>query len=305
MLADRRSEALATRFASQWLRLQDLVKLSPDYLQYPQYDRTLADALKRETELLFDAIVRNDRPLLELLTADYTFANERVAKHYGLPNVTGPDFRKVALTDPNRRGLLGHGSILAVTSHAERTSPVLRGKWVLENLLGLPVPPPPPDVPSLDTKGSGTPKTLREQLAEHRASPVCASCHRVMDPVGFALENFDAVGAWRTREPGGPIDASGELADGTAINGAVQLREAIVRRPDLFVSTLTEKMLIYALGRGVEARDMPAVRSIVRDAAARDYRMSAIVLGVVRSVPFRTRTTPAGDEPPAQSARVN
>ena len=184
------------------------------------------------------------------------------------------------VTDEARRGLLGHGSVLAVTSHAERTSPVLRGKWVLENLLGLPVPPPPPDVPSLKGNEEGQkPRTLREQLAEHRASPVCASCHKVMDPVGFALENFDAVGAWRTREPGGPIDASGQLADGTPVDGVVTLRRAILERPELVVGTMTEKLLTYALGRGVEARDMPAVRAIVREAAKRDYRLSAICHG--------------------------
>jgi hypothetical protein len=198
--------------------------------------------------------------------------------------------------DEARRGLLGHGSVLAVTSHAERTSPVLRGKWVLENLLGLPVPPPPPDVPSLKGNEEGQkPRTLREQLAEHRANPVCASCHKVMDPVGFALENFDAVGAWRTREAGGPIDASGQLADGTPVDGVVTLRRAILERPELVVGTMTEKLLTYALGRGVEARDMPAIRAIVREAAKRDYRLSAIVIGVVKSVPFQMRAKPGGE----------
>ncbi len=305
MLADRRADALVSNFAGQWLHLRNVRSVLPNSDEFPDFDDNLRQAFRRETELLFDSVLREDRSALDLLRADFTFVNERLARHYGIPNVYGSRFRRVAVTDETRRGLLGHGSILAVTSHAERTSPVLRGKWVLENLLGLPVPPPPPDVPSLDAKASGAPRTLREQLAEHRASPVCAGCHRVMDPVGFALENFDAVGAWRTREPGGPIDASGELADGTVINGVVQLRDAIVRRPDLFVSTLTEKMLVYALGRGVEARDMPAVRNIVREAAGQDYRMSAIVLGVVRSVPFRMRMKPDANDPPVQTARIN
>jgi mono/diheme cytochrome c family protein len=304
MLADRRAAALVSNFAGQWLHLRNVRSILPNSDEFPDFDDNLRQAFRRETELLFDSVLREDRSVVDLLRADYTFVNERLARHYGIPNIYGSRFRRVPVADEARRGLLGHGSILAVTSHAERTSPVLRGKWVLENLLGLPVPPPPPDVPSLDTNGSGTPKTLREQLAEHRASPVCASCHRVMDPVGLALENFDAVGAWRTREAGGPIDASGELADGTVINGVAQLREAIVRRPDLFVSTFTEKLLIYALGRGLDARDMPAVRTIVRDAARADYRMSAIVLGVVRSVPFRMRM-PWADERPAPLARGN
>jgi hypothetical protein len=305
MLADQRSAALVSNFAGQWLHLRNVRSILPNSDEFPDFDDNLRQGFRRETELLVESVLREDRSVLDLLRADFTYVNERLARHYGIPNVYGSRFRRIPVTDDARRGLLGHGSILAVTSHAERTSPVLRGKWVLENLLGLPVPPPPPDVPSLDANASGTPRTLREQLAEHRASPVCAGCHRVMDPVGFALENFDAVGAWRTHEAGGPIDASGQLADGTVINGVVQLREAIVRRPDLFVTTLTEKMLTYALGRGVEARDMPAVRSIVREAAGRDYRLSAIVLGVVRSVPFRMRMKPGTGEPPAQTARVN
>jgi len=305
MLADQRATALVSNFAGQWLHLRNVRSVLPNSDEFPDFDDNLRQGFRRETELLVETVLREDRSVLDLLRADFTFVDERLARHYGMPNVYGSRFRRVPVTDDARRGLLGHGSILAVTSHAERTSPVLRGKWVLENLLGLPVPPPPPDVPSLDTNASGPPRTLRDQLAAHRASPVCASCHRVMDPVGFALENFDAVGAWRTREPGGPIDASGELADGTVINGVVQLREAIVRRPDLFVGTFTEKMLTYALGRGVEARDMPAVRAIVRDAAAHNYRMSAVVLGVVRSVPFRMRMKAGADEAPAQSARVN
>jgi mono/diheme cytochrome c family protein len=297
MLADPRAEALVANFAGQWLHLRNVRSVQPNSDEFPDFDDNLRQAFRRETELLFSSVVREDRNVLDLLRADYTFVNERLARHYGIPNVYGSRFRRVTVTDQARRGLLGHGSMLAVTSHAERTSPVLRGKWVLENLLGLPVPPPPPDVPSLLGNEEGKkPRTLREQLAEHRADPVCASCHKVMDPVGFALENFDAVGAWRTREPGGPIDASGQLADGRAVNGVATLRAAILDRPDLVVGTLTEKLMTYALGRGVDARDMPAVRAVMRAAAKDDYKFSSIVLGIVRSVPFRMRTTPGASE---------
>ena len=243
--------------------------MQPNSDEFPDFDDNLRQAFRRETELFFDSIVREDRSVLDLLRADYTFVNERLARHYGIPDVYGSHFRRVTVTDEARRGLLGHGSILTVTSHAERTSPVLRGKWVLENLLGMPLPPPPPDVPALKGNEEGQkPRTMREQMEEHRANPVCASCHKVMDPIGFALENFDAVGAWRTREAGGPIDASGQLADGTQVDGVVTLRDALLARPELFVGTLTEKLLTYALGRGVDAHDMPAVRAIVREAAA-------------------------------------
>jgi mono/diheme cytochrome c family protein len=293
MLADPRAEALVTNFAGQWLQLRNVRSVQPNSDEFPDFDDNLRQAFRRETELLFMSIVRDDRNVLDLLRADYTFVNERLARHYGIPNVYGSRFRRVPVTDDARRGILGHGSMLAITSHAERTSPVLRGKWVLENLLGLPVPPPPPDVPSLLGNEEGRkPRTLREQLAEHRADPVCASCHKVMDPVGFALENFDAVGAWRTREPGGPIDASGQLADGRAVNGVATLRTAILERPDLVVGTLTEKLMIYALGRGVDARDMPAVRAVIQAAEKNDNKFSSIVLGIVRSVPFQMRTTP-------------
>ena len=291
MLADRRSEALATRFASQWLRLQDLVKLAPDYLQYPQYDRTLADALKRETELLFDAIVREDRPLQELLTADYTFVNERVARHYGLPNVTGPDFRRVPLTDPNRRGLLGQGSILALTSVADRTSPVQRGKWIMEVLLGSPPPAPPPNVPSLDDSVGAAQGakllSVRQRMEEHRKNPACTSCHKVIDPLGLALENFDVTGAWRVRDGDATIDASGDLYDGTKMDGPQGLRAALMKHADVFTLSFTESLMTYGLGRRVEHYDMPAIRAIVRDAAKGDYRMSQFVLGVVKSPAFQ------------------
>ncbi|MEZ5287797.1 MAG: DUF1592 domain-containing protein [Vicinamibacterales bacterium] len=307
MVADLRSEALATRFASQWLRLQDLVKLSPDYLQYPNYDRTLANALKRETELLFDAIVRNDRPVPELLTADYTFVNERVAKHYGLPNVTGPEFRRVPLTDPNRRGLLGQGSILALTSVADRTSPVQRGKWIMEVLLGSPPPAPPPNVPSLDDSVAAAQGakvlSVRERMEEHRKNPACNSCHRVIDPLGLALENFDVTGAWRRRDGDALIDSTGDLYDGTKMEGPQGLRSALLQHQDVFMLSFTESFMTYALGRRVEYFDMPTVRSIVRDAARQDYRMSAFILGIVKSPAFQmgraeaaaaTETTVAG-----------
>jgi hypothetical protein len=293
MLADPRASALVDNFAGQWLQLRNVRSVQPNSDLFPDFDDNLRQALRRETELLFDSVIREDRSVLDLLTADYTFVNERLARHYGIPGIYGSQFRRVPVTDEARRGLLGQGSILAVTSHAERTSPVLRGKWVLENLLGLPVPPPPPDVPQLPAANGEAPKTLRAQMEAHRASPVCASCHRVMDPIGFALENFDPTGAWRSREPGGAIDASGQLADGTRINGVVELRQAILAKPELFVGTMTEKMLIYALGRGVETYDMPAVRRIVADAAKQQFRFSSLVGGIVHSVPFQMRVRPA------------
>jgi hypothetical protein len=296
MLADRRADALVSNFAGQWLQLRNVRSVQPNSDEFPDFDDQLRQSFRRETELLFGSIVKEDRNVLDLLRADYTFVNERLARHYGIPGIYGSRFRRVPVTQDARRGILGQGSMLAVTSHAERTSPVLRGKWVLENLLGLPVPPPPPDVPTLKGNPEGQkPKTLREQMAEHRTEPVCASCHRVMDPVGFALENFDAVGAWRTQEPGGPIDASGQLADGTKIDGVVTLRKAILDKPDLFVGTLTEKLLTYALGRGVDAHDMPAVREIMRGAAQNHYKFSSLVLGIAKSVPFRMRTTPGAE----------
>jgi Protein of unknown function (DUF1592)/Protein of unknown function (DUF1588)/Protein of unknown function (DUF1585)/Protein of unknown function (DUF1595) len=290
MLADERSNALVSNFAGQWLHLRNVRTVQPNSDEFPDFDDNLRQAFRRETELLVESLIRDDRNVLDLLRADYTFVNERLARHYGIPGIYGSRFRRVSVTDEARRGLLGHGSVLSVTSHAERTSPVLRGKWVLENLLGLPVPPPPGDVPQLQAAGEGEkPRTLREQMALHRVSPTCASCHKVMDPVGFALENFDVVGAWRTEEPGGPIDASGQLADGRQVDGVVTLRKAILDKPEIFVTTMTEKMMIYALGRGVDVPDMPAVRRVVRESKAQDYRFSSIVMGIVRSVPFQMR----------------
>jgi hypothetical protein len=294
MLASSRSRALVTNFAGQWLHLRNVRSVLPNSDEFPDFDDNLRQAFRQETELFFNSIIREDRNVVDLLTADYTFVNERLARHYGMPNIYGSLFRRVPVTDEARKGLLGHGSILALTSHAERTSPVLRGKWILENLLGSPPPPPPADVPALGDKTEQA-RTIRERLEQHRRDPVCASCHKVMDPLGFALENFDAVGRWRAREEGGPIDASGQLADGTTVDGVVAVRQAILRRPELFVSTMSEKLLTYALGRGIDHRDMAAVRGIVRRAALNDHRFSSLVLGIVESVPFLMRT--AHDSP--------
>jgi hypothetical protein len=304
MLADPKAETLVSNFAGQWLQLRNLRNVQPNTDLFPDFDDNLRESFRRETELLFESIVQEDRSVLDLLTADYTFVNERLAKHYGIPDIYGSRFRRVAITDDARRGLLGQGSILALTSHAERTSPVVRGKWILENILGTPVPPPPPDVPPLKGNQDGQkPKTMREQMAEHRANPVCASCHKAMDPIGFAMENFDAVGAWRTTDAGNPIDASGQLVDGTKIDGVVSLRKALVSRGDLFAGTMTQKLMIYALGRGLDYRDMPTLRAVLRDASHDNYRFSAIVLAIVRSTPFQMRTASGDGAAPIQSAQ--
>jgi mono/diheme cytochrome c family protein len=290
MIADPRSEALATRFAAQWLRLQDLEKINPDALLFPYYDHHLADALRRETELFFDSIVREDRSIVDLLTADYTFVNERVARHYGLPNVNGYEFQRVKLADENRRGLLGQGSILALTSVADRTSPVLRGKYVMEVLLGSPPPAPPPGVPTLDetkVESGDRQLTTRERMEQHRANPQCNSCHRVIDPLGLALENFDVTGRWRIRDNGAPVDSTGDLYDGTKMAGPVGLRAALLKHQDAFIQTFTERLLTYAVGRRVEYYDMPAIRAIEREAAKNNNRFSAFVMGVVNSAAFR------------------
>jgi hypothetical protein len=291
MLADPKSEALSTRFAAQWLRLQDLSKMEPDALAFPYYDETLAEAMTRETELLFDHAVRADRPMLELLTADYTFVNERLARHYGIAGVSGPDFRQVSYPDDTRRGLLGHGSILTLTSHGNRTSPVLRGKWVLEVLLGSPPPPPPANVPDLEKTADangGKFVSVAEQLAMHRASAFCSSCHNVIDPIGLALDHYDVTGAWRIKDRGVPVKTDGELYDGTKLNGAAELRTALLARSDVLVSHFTEMLMAYALGRRVEYYDMPTIRRIVRDAGTHEYRMSDLILGVTKSAAFRT-----------------
>jgi hypothetical protein len=289
MLADRRSDALSTRFAGQWLRLQDLEKIHPDYLLFPQYDDTLSQAMQHETELFFDSIVREDRPVLDLLTADYSFVNERLAKHYNIPNVTGSEFKRVQLPE-YRRGLFGQGSILTLTSVADRTSPVQRGKWVMEVLLGSPPPPPPPNVPLLDdTKAAIGGKNLstRERMEEHRKNPACTSCHKVIDPLGLALENFDATGAWRIKDNEVAIDSIGDLYDGTKMEGPAGLRQAILKHSDVFLLSFTENLMTYALGRRVEYTDMPAIRSIIREAGKSSNRMSAFILGVVNSGAFR------------------
>jgi uncharacterized protein DUF1592/uncharacterized protein DUF1588/uncharacterized protein DUF1587/uncharacterized protein DUF1585/uncharacterized protein DUF1595 len=289
MLRDPRAASLVANFADQWLQLRNLRASIPDQNEFPDFDDNLRQALRRETELLFDSVMREDRSILDLLTADYTFVNERLAKHYGIPNIYGSHFRRVPVTDDARRGLLGKGAILMVTSHPDRTSPVLRGKWVLENLLGTPPPPPPPNVPLLPEGAAGRARTMREQMETHRASPPCAGCHKLMDPIGFALENFDAVGAWRTRDAGARIDASGELTDGTHVDGVITLRNALLKRPETFVGTFAEKMLTFAVGRGLDYRDEPAVRAILRQAGATNNRFSALVLAIVESAPFQMR----------------
>ena len=292
MLDDPRAEALVTNFAGQWLSLRNAAAVQPDEDLFPDFGEDLRQGFRRETELLFDAVLREDRSVVELLSADYTFLNERLALHYGVPNVRGSHFRRVVLDDPARGGLLGHGSVLTVTSHANRTSPVVRGKWVLENILGAPPPPPPPDVPPLEAAATGRTLTMREAMERHRANPVCASCHRVMDPLGLALEPFDAVGRRRTpNETRVPMDLTGALPDGTVFEGPAGLRAALLAHPERFVTTVAEKLLTYAVGRGVEHHDAPAVRAIVRAAADDGYRLTTLVLGVVRSPPFRMRST--------------
>lgn len=293
MLQDRRSEALAGSFAAQWLYLRNLDSVRPDARLFIDFDDNLRQALHRETELFFGSILREDRNVLDLLRADYTYLNERLAKHYGIPHVYGSEFRRVSLaSDDARGGLLTQGSILTVTSHANRTSPVLRGNWVLGNILGMPPKPPPPDVPQLkEETDTGRTLSMREQMAEHRKNKTCATCHNLMDPVGFALENYDAIGRWRTQEGGVAVDASGNLADGSQFNGALELQRAILKRPELFVTTMTEKLLTYSLGRGLEYYDASAIRKIVIAAARDDYRFSSIILGIVASTPFQMRTS--------------
>jgi mono/diheme cytochrome c family protein len=290
MLADGRSDALVTNFAGQWLYLRNVSQRFPNNRIYPDFDEELRLAFERETELFFDSMVREDRRVTDLLDADYTFVNQRLAQHYGIPNVFGSHFRRVTLRDENRRGLLGQGSFLLVTSRANRTAPVLRGKWVLENLLGTPPPPPPPDVPALEEKGGEVQKmTMRQRTEAHRANPACATCHVRMDPIGFALENFDGVGRWRTSESGATIDVSGELTDGTRFDGPIELREMLAGRQEQLAQTVAEKLMTYALGREVEAHDMPAVRKILREAAPEGYRWSSLISGVIESVPFQMR----------------
>jgi mono/diheme cytochrome c family protein len=291
MLTDARASALVDNFAGQWLYLRNVEMVWPNPDFFPDFDANLRESFRRESELFVESIIREDKSVLELLSADYTFVNERLARHYGIPGIYGSHLRRVSLADENRHGLLGQGSILTVTSYATRTAPTIRGKWLLENILGAPPPPPPADVPSLDeTAGAnGEELTVRELMEMHRSNPVCASCHRVMDPLGFALENFDATGRWRMEDGGNPIDASGVTPDGFALNGPADLRAYLLSHPEQFVTTTTEKMMTYALGRGVEYYDQPAVRRIIREAEADNYSWSSIVLGVVNSVPFQMR----------------
>ena len=302
MIADERADALVSNFAGQWLQLRNLeAKVVPDLLMFPDFDDNTRKAFRLETELFFGHIMRANRSALELLSADYTFVNERLARHYGIPGVYGERFRQVKLADPNRRGLLGQGSILSLTSVATRTSPVFRGKYVLSTFLNTPPPPPPPNVPTLEESNKSSaaaPKTVREQLEAHRRNPACASCHRIIDPPGFALENFNSVGQWRDGAADGtPIDAAGVLADGATVDGPAALRDAILSRPDAFVTTLTGRMLTYALGRGLEPSDMPVVRRIVARAAQNDYRFASIIIGIVESAPFQMRATLEPAEP--------
>jgi hypothetical protein len=290
MLADPRSHSLVSNFAAQWLHLRNLDSITPDLRLFPDFDDNLRQAFRQETELLFESVLREDRSVLDLLKSDHTFLNERLAKHYGIPHIYGTRFRRVELGDESvRGGLLRQASVLTVTSYANRTSPVIRGKWILENILGSPPPPPPATVPALKDNTVSSSLSVRERLSEHRANVACAGCHKLMDPVGFSLENFDAVGRWRSVEEGRPVDSTGGLPDGSRFEGVTGLERALLKRPELFVGTLTEKLLTFALGRGVETFDAPAVRKIIRDARSRDYRFSSLIVGIATSVPFKMR----------------
>jgi len=299
MLADPRAEALATRFAAQWLRLQDLEKIHPDALQFPDFHMQLAEAMRRETELLFYSVVREDRSVLDLYRADYTYVNEALARHYGIPGVTGPAFRRVSYPDDRRRGLFGHASVLTLTSHANRTSPVLRGKWVMEVLLGTPPPPPPPGVPDLEKTEEakeGRMLTTRERMEMHRANAVCRSCHQYMDPIGLALDNFDVTGRWRTKENGAALDTRGELYDGTPVSTPAELQAALLERPIPLLRNFTLNLMAYGLGRRVEYFDQPTVRAVTAQAGKQGYRFSAFVVGIVESDAFRMKRLPVADD---------
>ena len=288
MLADVRARSLVNNFANQWLYLRNLDSITPNHRLFPDFDDNLRQAFRIETELFFESIVKENRSLTQILQADYTFLNERLAKHYQVPNIYGTRFRQVSLQPAHHRGgLLRHGSILTVTSYATRTSPVLRGNWVLENILGSAAPPPPDDVPELEENSVNQNLPIRERLSHHRANPACASCHNLMDPIGFALENYDAIGRWRTHEDGVKLDVSGSLPDGQTYSGIEGLEKSLLARPDLFVTAFTEKLITFGLGRGVEATDGPAIRKIVKEAAKDNYRFSSVILGIVNSVPFR------------------
>jgi hypothetical protein len=292
MLADSRSDALIENFFGQWLYLRNLKATVPDQQVFPDFDDNLRQAFLRETQLFTESVVRGDRSVVDLLTANYTFVNERLARHYGISGVYGDQFRRVTTTDPARRGLLGQGSILTVSSYANRTSPVLRGKWILTNILGTPPPAPPPNVPPFNETASGT---VRERMVQHRSNPACSGCHSVMDPVGFAMESFDAIGHSRTKDNGGLIDASGMLPDGTKVDGPASMISALAAHPEQFVRTMTAMLLTYGLGRGLEYYDMPVVRSVARDAAKGDYHFSELVLGIVKSPPFQMKVETTGE----------
>ena len=291
MLSDARSRNLATNFAGQWLLLRNLNVVSPNGRLFPDFDDNLRRAFREETELFVHSVLSENRSVVNLLKADYTFLNERLAKHYGIPGIYGSRFRRVVLPEDSKRGgLLRHGSILAVTSYATRTSPVVRGVWVLDNIFGAPPPPPLPNVPALEDNSIAANLSMRERLSAHRSNAVCANCHRTIDPVGFSLENFDALGRWRTHEADSqPIDASGALPGAGQFNGVAGLETALLSRPELFAGTLTEKLLTFALGRGVEHYDAPAIRKILRKAESDGYRFSSLILGLVKSVPFQMR----------------
>ncbi|MCA9070664.1 MAG: DUF1592 domain-containing protein, partial [Planctomycetaceae bacterium] len=298
MLKDSRSQSLVENFADQWLYLRNLESFTPDLRLFPDFDDNLRQAFRQETELFFASILREDRSVQDLLKADYTFLNERLAKHYGIPHIYGDRFRRVTLEETSRRGgLLRQGSILTVTSYATRTSPVIRGHWILKNILGSPPPPPPANVPALKDNTVASNLTVRERLAKHRANPNCAGCHNLMDPVGLSLENFDAVGRWRELEAGQPINATGGLPDGSTFTGVEGLEKALLDRPELLATTLTEKLLTFALGRGIDDTDGPAIRQIVRKAQADNYKFSSLILAITRSVPFQMRTSGTRQKP--------
>jgi hypothetical protein len=302
MLNDPKSLALVENFGGQWLELRNLDSIQPDPDRFPMFDKDLRDSMKRETQLFFQSVIHDDRSILDFLDGKYTYLNERLAKHYGIPGVTGPEFRRVELTGDERSGVLTQASVLTVSSYAARTSPVLRGKFILENFLNAAPPPPPPDVPNLDESKIGVAGSVRQQFEAHRANPICASCHMRMDPLGFALENYDAIGRWRTHEGKFPIDASGVMPDGRKFDGAAGMKAVLMGDRDQFARALTEKLLTYGLGRGLERYDNLAVQSISRRLRAKNYRFSALVLGIVESLPFEMRR---GDASEVTVGRVN
>jgi uncharacterized protein DUF1588/uncharacterized protein DUF1592/uncharacterized protein DUF1585 len=297
MMSDPKSEALIKNFVGQWLFLRNISRIAPDTTTFPSFDENLRQAMEKETELLVESQVREDHSVADLLSTDYTFLNQRLAEHYGVKGIYGNEFRRVKLDDPNRYGLLGQASILAVTSYPNRTAPTIRGKWVLEQLLGTPPPPPPANVPSLKEDLTTQKLTMRERMEAHRSNPACAACHKMMDSLGFALDNFNGIGGWRdSTGPGaGPIDSSGNLPDGTKFNGPEGLREVLVKKRGMFIETFTERLLTYSLGRGVEEYDLPVVRKIVREASADDQKWSSIILGIVNSTPFQMRRVKDGN----------